>query len=36
MRAVAELGGGHFVGIQKLADAQNNLKQEIRRLTYRY
>lgn len=36
MRAVAELAGGHFVGIQKLADAQNNLKQEIRRLAYRY
>ncbi|MGB0915285.1 MAG: VWA domain-containing protein [Crocinitomicaceae bacterium] len=36
MRAAAELGGGHFVGIQKLADAKNNLKQEIRRLTYRH
>ena len=36
MRAAAELGGGHFVGIHKLADAQNNLKQEIRRLAYRY
>jgi hypothetical protein len=28
------LGGGHYVPIFKLADAQNNLRQEIRRLSY--
>jgi Ca-activated chloride channel family protein len=30
MREAAELGGGRYVPIQKLSDAQNNLKQEIR------
>jgi Ca-activated chloride channel family protein len=30
MTAAAELGGGRLVEIVKLADAQNNLKQEIR------
>jgi Ca-activated chloride channel family protein len=36
MRRAAELGGGHYVPIHKLADAQNNLKQEIRALTFRF
>lgn len=36
MRRAAELGGGHYVPIFKLADAQNNLRQEIRALTFRY
>ncbi len=36
MREAAELGGGHYVPIFKLADAQNNLKQEIRLLTFKY
>jgi len=34
MRQAAELGGGHYVPIFKLADAQQNLKQEIRRLSF--
>ncbi len=34
MREAAELGGGHYVPIFKLADAQNNLRQEIRRLSF--
>lgn len=34
MRHAAELGGGHYVPIFKLADAQQNLKQEIRRLSF--
>ncbi len=34
MIKAAELGGGHYVPIFKLADAQNNLRQEIRRLSY--
>ena len=34
MREAAELGKGHYIPIFKLADAQNNLKQEIRRLSY--
>ncbi len=36
MREAAQLGGGHYVPIFKLADAQNNLKQEIRALSFRY
>lgn len=36
MREAAELGGGHYVPIMKLADAQNNLKQEIRVLTFKH
>lgn len=36
MRRAAELGGGHYVPIFKLADAQNNLRQEIRALAFRY
>lgn len=36
MRRAAEFGGGHYVPIFKLADAQNNLKQEIRVLSFRY
>ena len=34
MRYAAELGGGHYVPIFKLADAQQNLRQEIRRLSF--
>lgn len=36
MRRAAEFGGGHYVPIFKLSDAQNNLRQEIRVLTFRY
>lgn len=36
MKSAAKAGGGHYVPIHKLSDAQNNLKQEIRVLTYRY
>jgi Ca-activated chloride channel family protein len=36
MREAAELGEGRFVLIEKLADAQNNLKQEIRIAAFRY
>ncbi|MBL4862316.1 MAG: VWA domain-containing protein [Crocinitomicaceae bacterium] len=36
MRYAAELGGGHYVPIFQLVDAQHNLKQEIRLLTYKY
>ncbi len=36
MREAAELGNGHYVPIFKLADAQNNLKQEIRMLSYKF
>lgn len=36
MRRAARIGGGHYVPIHKLADAQHNLKQEIRVLTFRY
>ncbi len=36
MADAAEKGGGHYIPIQKLADAQNNLKQEIRVLSYKY
>jgi Ca-activated chloride channel family protein len=31
----AKLGGGNYVPIFKLVDAQNNLKQEIRALSFR-
>ena len=34
MMKAAELGGGHYVPIFKLADAQQNLKQEIRKLSF--
>jgi len=34
MITAAELGGGHYVPIFKLVDAQNNLRQEIRQLSY--
>lgn len=34
MVKAAELGGGNYVPIFKLADAQNNLRQEIRRLSF--
>jgi len=36
MRDAAKLGGGSYIPIFKLADAQNNLKQAIRVLTFRY
>lgn len=36
MREAAELGGGHYVPIFNLADAQNNLKQEIRALSFKH
>lgn len=36
MRRAAEIGGGRYVPIHKLADAQRNLIQEIRVLTFRY
>ena len=36
MREAAELGGGHYVPIFKLADAQSNLKQEIRLLSFKH
>ena len=35
MEAVAKLGGGDFISIMKLADAQNNLKQEIRKKAFK-
>lgn len=36
MRRAAEIGGGRYVPIHKLSDAQRNLIQEIRVLTFRY
>lgn len=36
MREAAELGQGHYVPIFKLSDAQKNLRQEIRMLTYKF
>lgn len=36
MKEVAELGGGHFIPIQKLSDAQQNLNQAIRILTFKH
>jgi len=36
MTDAAEKGGGHYIAIQKLADAQNNVKQEIRLLSYKH
>lgn len=36
MRRAAEFGGGRYVPIHKLSDAQRNLIQEIRVLTFRY
>lgn len=35
MRDAAKLGGGNYIPIFKLVDAQNNLKQAIRALCYR-
>lgn len=35
MRAAAELGGGRYIPIFKLADAQNNLKEEIRFVAFK-
>ena len=35
MKEVAELGGGRYIPIFKLSDAKNNLKQEIRFLSFR-
>ena len=36
MRDAAKLGGGSYIPIFKLADAQNNLKQAIRALTFKH
>ncbi|MBU2018801.1 MAG: VWA domain-containing protein [Bacteroidetes bacterium] len=36
MEDAAKLGGGRYIPIMKLADAQNNLFQEIRLITYKY
>lgn len=36
MKNAAKAGGGHYVPIHELSDAQNNLKQEIRALTYKF
>ncbi|MFN5877855.1 MAG: VWA domain-containing protein [Flavobacteriales bacterium] len=35
MREAAEVGGGRYVPVHKLVDAQNNLKQEIRMSSFR-
>lgn len=35
MKEAAELGGGRYIPIFKLSDAQNNLKEEIRFVTFR-
>lgn len=35
MREAAEIGGGHFIPIQKLADARYNLREAIRILAFR-
>lgn len=35
MREAAELGGGRYIPIFKLVDAQNNLKQEIRFIAFK-
>lgn len=35
MKEAAELGGGRYIPIFKLADAQNNLKEEIRFVTFK-
>jgi Ca-activated chloride channel family protein len=35
MREAAELGGGRYIPIFKLSDAQNNLKEEIRFMTFK-
>lgn len=36
MKKAAKTGGGHYVPIHELSDAKNNLKQEIRVLTYKF
>ena len=36
MTNAAQIGGGRYIPIMKLVDAQNNLFQEIRTVTYRY
>ncbi|RYM32945.1 VWA domain-containing protein [Brumimicrobium glaciale] len=36
MREAAELGNGRFILIEKLADAQNKLKEEIRLSTFKF
>lgn len=36
MMDAAKLGGGNYIPIFKLEDAQNNLKQEIRALTFKH
>ena len=35
MQNVAQLGGGRYVPINKLSDALNNLKQEMRFISFR-
>lgn len=36
MRSISTLGGGRYVPIMKLSDAQQNLKQEIRVVSFKY
>ena len=36
MRDAAKLGGGGYIPIFKLSDAQNNLNQAVRALTFRH
>lgn len=36
MRYISKLGGGRYVPIMKLSDAQQNLKQEIRVVSFKY
>ena len=36
MKEAAELGGGNYVPIMKLADAKRNLKQEVRLQSYKF
>ena len=36
MREAVDIGGGNFIEVHKLVDAQNNLKQAIRKSAFRY
>lgn len=36
MREAVDIGGGNFIEIHKLVDAQNNLKQAIRKSAFKY
>ena len=36
MKEAAQLGGGRYVPVMKLSDAQHNLKQEIRLQSYKF